>query len=301
MQRRYRFGGLALVALVTAAPPLRADIRVEVEGQLVNTYASGAAIDLTTAQLAAVAGFEDYDFIRVYDESTIGGAVPTADIGPVTITLSSTTTSLNPELRVLIASPSESDFSGTGADPTLLLLAGARDFRSLTIAAESNSFYTLDDLRDSIRLAAAVTRNVGSPTANPRDRIEVGQIFRLQAIAGGTAGPLSQANIHADVSAYVHDFHHGGLKAIEYVTASNSLTGAIEAVGDLPIGQTPSRSSNYSSIEKVVVGANNSQAAGITGDILARLGSIGFIYSTGPIGTAGQGGEALIEAGDGIR
>ncbi|MCC6320962.1 MAG: hypothetical protein IT438_05930 [Phycisphaerales bacterium] len=92
-------------------------------------------------------------------------------------------------------------------------------------------------------------------------------------------------------------------RAITYLSAGNGITGTITAAGD-PLLANPSADgfggdAFFASIGKIVVGPSTDPVPlGIQGDIHAKFGKIGSIFTTGPIGSATNVVE--IVAGDGI-
>jgi hypothetical protein len=267
-------------------------------------WGSGDAILLSTSQIAAAAGcaahnpWYSYQLVRIYDIATEHGGAPVADIGPVTI-LPDPNQPLPGQIRILVAPPffqsdgtGQSDFPSSPLTP--MLYPGARSFRSLSTASCVGGGCA------GVRCSIYVTRDIGSESASPRDRIEVAQAYRLQA-AGEQDG---SGNVYADVTASMNsgDFRLGAFpsfRAIGYVFAGQSIQGTLNASGD---AVDTDDFDLFNSIGKVVVGPAAVQTPGtvfgIAGDLLAERGRIGSVLCAGPIGTPDH--SSKIFAGNGI-
>lgn len=266
-----------------------------VERQVGALRNSGAAINLTTQEIANAAGtpadpFYFYDLVRIYDINAVGGQSPTSSIGPVTITANSDFPLIG--FRVLVAPPpdqngnnGDADFVETPATP--MLFRGAVNFRSFSVSPP--------ELREFVRVAIAVTRDIGQdPGPNgTRDEIDAGNIYRLQADGETVGGSIVGGNIHANIKARTTSFDAINFPSdsIGYIRAGKGIFGSIELLA--PINSVPP-----ARINKIFVGPD-ANALGIQGNILAETGQIGSIYTTGPIGSATS--LVQIKAADGIR
>ncbi|HMN41639.1 MAG TPA: hypothetical protein PKE29_12395 [Phycisphaerales bacterium] len=300
MKRLVFLAGLVVAGLCTSGA-LAQTIRVTVRGidnlerQVGSLHASGDPITITTEQLAQAARtpadpWYSYSFVRIYDTNSEHDGIPTADIGPVTIQPNSP---LPAQIRLLVAPPFfASDLTGLADfnfSPDDAMPAGARSFRSLNAAGCAG-----------VRCAIAVTRDIGSASASPRDNIVVAQAYRLQA-PGQQDG---SGNIHADVTATMDsaDFRFGvftGRPAIGHVMAGQSIQGTLLASG-APIDAFDVEL--FNGIGKVLAGTTALRTGGavfgITGDVKAERGRIGSILCNGPIGTSAR--KSQIRAGNGI-
>ncbi|GJQ29491.1 MAG: hypothetical protein HBSAPP03_13750 [Phycisphaerae bacterium] len=143
-------------------------------------------------------------------------------------------------------------------------------------------------LARATRLAIAATGEISGD-------ITVGQIFRMQAINPLATTPTGL--ISANVTAVGWDYPIGG-ETIELITAGKGITGNITAESD---GFALTNQFSFARIQRVIVGPSTHQdVIGIQGDIRAEQGTIGSIFSSGPIDSATT--ELLkIYAGAGIH
>lgn len=159
------------------------------EETLFGTFDSGEAIALGANALGALVGntANPLVFVRIYDVTGANGGTPVHTIGPVTINVLSGTGATRPrEIRVLVGPPPNAsgqfgynDYLFNPLQP--MPFAGARGFTSLTIN-EPPPGTGQPLIRDQTRIALSVFGgDVGR--VNQNDRIDVGQIYRVQADA----------------------------------------------------------------------------------------------------------------------
>jgi len=167
---------------------------------------------------------------------------------------------------------------------------------SLSIINPSNS--SDHSLRDASVLAMGVAHNTSGA-------IDVGRVFRIQAlgVTNGSGG-IDGGIVHSDITAHTHNILRNdgttglGLLTINVIAAGKGITGDITALGvRSPSGATQQQAS----IGRVIVGPTDS-VVGIQRNILAEDGTIGTVYTTGPIGDAEVSPQVIpkIWAGDGI-
>jgi len=183
----------------------------------------------------------------------------------------------------------------------LLFFTGVLDLGSITTIPA--------DFAPSVSACIAVAGNVGTATAlNPRDKAEVGQIYRSQAQGRTVNNQFLGGNIFADivaagpdslaiVSSQIPNSTDVDRKAIGYIVAGKSIQGNIVSEGS-PFGG-PNNAVRSGSIEAVVVSSATESDPGITGNILAQRGTINSILTTGMIGTDAAA-KSQIRAGRGI-
>lgn len=263
------------------------------DGTEVARAASGAPIIIPVGQLG-----NQNIFVQIVDET----GTAAADLGPVTIT-GTVAGGASGELRVLIGdqirNPPVADFN---ADATLAVIESVRNVGTsgggLNIPNE--------ELRNRSRLVVACTGDVVGD-------IEVGQIWRLQALGRPENGMLVGGSILGTVTARRGDgggsdnlFTGIGRAAIEEVAVASTIPGTLQATRD-SFSTDPAfpERAITGSIRRVIVGANNGgDGHGITGTIRATHGYIVSVWSTRTIGTPPNGTTpavpAHIEAGQDI-
>ncbi len=296
--------------LILTRPAVAQSIRVTIsDGSTgadvqVGTFASGAAILITTSQLNTVTSNNPGEFLRIYDTSTDNSGAPTLDIGPVTIRVDTGLGFRPQQLRVLVAAASEPDVAFNLTNPIDPLAPGARNFRSLIVEATSAIIAqeptVVEDFQRNLSLAIAIQGDLGQALAqptDPRDQVKVGSIFRAQVNRQPGSTTLG-GNIHADMTATGADNIVGfWYFSIAQVIVANSITGSINATGHQFSTSFPP---SPGSINKVVVGPNPSTGSvGLAGDVKAEAGEINEVYSAAPIGSASK--PVKIWAGNRIK
>ncbi len=297
--------------LTLASPAVAQTIRVTIsDGSTgadvqVGTFASGAAILITTSQLNTVTSNNPGEFLRIYDTSTDNNGAPTLDIGPVTIRVDTGLGFRPQQLRVLVAAASEPDIALNLTDPEQPFAdSGARNFRSLVVDATSGIIAqeptVVEDFQRNLSLAIAIQGDLGQALAqptDPRDQVKVGSIFRAQVNRQPGSTTLG-GNIHADITATGADNIVGfWYFTIAQMRVANSITGSINATGHQFSTSFPP---SPGSINKVVVGPNPSTGSvGLAGDVKAEAGEINEVYSAAPIGSASK--PVKIWAGNRIK
>lgn len=222
--------------------------------------------------------------VRVWQPHA-AGTLPALDVGKITVRGSWAT---GGELRILVA--------GTDDDwpVSSLVELSATGVHSLGTSSSSGIEIVDANLRAHTRLAVFTTDDILGD-------ITVGQVQRIQA--GGLNPAAATGTISANITAVaINDTFNESEDAVGYVKAGNAITGNLVAQGNATLFNAQNRA-NYASIRRVVVGPADS-AAGIQGDIRAERGSIGSVFTTGPIGADASGTTAArtvkIWAGDGI-
>lgn len=222
--------------------------------------------------------------LHIYDNSGIDESV----VGQVRVQGSSTSSAT---LQVKVVSQSDT-FAFTGF-PTSFLLPGLRNFGGVRFEHPNG------DPNEILRRRSVVAVSIqGDITGD----IEAGQVWRIDALRDSedTFG----GHINGNITAYEPDIIRPdgttdlGLLTVSVVRASKGITGDITAIGvRSPSGATQQQAS----IGRVIVGPTDS-TVGIQGDILAEDGTIGSVYTTGPIGDAEVSPQVIpkIWAGDGI-
>lgn len=226
----------ATLSAVAAGQTIRVTVGDGTTEHQVATYASNAAIVLTTSQIAQAAldqfGNPCYscDFLRIYDTSTDNNGTATLSVGPVTIRVDTPSNQRPSSLRVQVAPISHPDFNQF-ALPEDFMPSGALSFRSIVVDATQTIIdqdpTVIEDFKRGIHLAIAIRGDLGQlpQGTNPRDRVEVGSVFRVQvgrAPGSSTVG----GNVHADIRAIAADYLAPGVSAIANLIAANSITGS---------------------------------------------------------------------------
>lgn len=258
--------------------------------QITGAVGSGNAVTITTTALSSNTGNSTSTewIVWVFDTDATT-TDPDEHIGSITIDASGG--DFNSTIRLLVApapltgaTRSQPDFE---ASPATDIPPGAVNLGPISI--------TPSTYENAVAASIAVTGDVGSSSASPRDQITVGQMFRLQANGRNVSGSLVGGNIYADVTAktYAGQPHSAGNMAIGEVTAAKSIRGNIVALGDV------TEDDENANIDTVRVTLAAETDPGITGDIKAERGVIKSIITTGKIGTNSTS-RSQIRAGHGI-
>ncbi|MFN7022433.1 MAG: hypothetical protein ACK4WH_14045 [Phycisphaerales bacterium] len=232
--------------------------------------------------------------IWVFDRASAFGD-PVNSIGAIDMELA--TSPLNNFIRVLIApapitgsTRSVQDFPSNWDER--ILYAGALDLESVSISP--------DIYESQVALALHVGGTVGRAGVTPRDRVQVGQIYRVEVPGRTINGATADGSIFADLIATSTNAFSKVLSgttrgAIGRVQAARSIKGDIVAKG--LYGVTPT--DRAASIYKVHLFDASIADGEITGNILAINGSITEVLSVGRIGT-NAAIRSRIESGEGI-
>lgn len=206
--------------------------------------------------------------VRIWDPALDGNGLPNDSVGKVTIT----GTYASGQLRILVAGTGDawSDNPETQLHNPGLLHLGLNSDDGIVVSDAT--------LRARTRLSAYTAGDI-------RGEIELGQVQRMQCgVPGSTPTGTISANITtlADTNAFAV-----GENPIAAILAGDAITGTIRAT--------------LGNVGLVQVGTHEA-AAGISGDILAEAGSIGAIFTTGPIGNGATdpGDRLKITAANGI-
>lgn len=252
-------------------------VRVPLFGGLEEVLACQPAATDFTISLAGRSWNNDHWVLRIYDCAST--SLPTHDIGRVTIIGNPSDLA---SLAVLVASPTQV-WEESPIEP---LNPGAVDFGGLAVS-EPN---VLAKTRASVAIAGDITR-VGTSTVDPD--VRVNQIVRIQ-VEGLTTGTITTGgSIDGDIIAAGGElFNPSGTDAVGQVRAWNAIRGKVQA-----------ESKNIAAVRIVGAAAGSFVPEGISGDILAAQGSIGTIYTTGPIGNGSTNPQERLKitAGDGIN
>ena len=293
------------MALMTALAQAQNDIKVVVERQSggSTTYLRPASTDWTIANSLAIplGSVDELITVRIYDASLDDTpAVLDQSIGLVAFQGS---WSGSGEVRVLVTGPQDAWPRPT--DPLFYagvvnlgfldannVVHGGFDFRDAN--GQPNP-----DLQKHTRLAAFTYDDIYGD-------ITVGQIQRIQAGYRPPGGIPNPGTIYGHLKALTLDGAFDNpinlVASVGLIFAGNGVAGVIEAAGD-PIAFNASDFATYASISGVIIGVpdhplTGPQRLGVTGDVLAPYGSIGVIYSNGPIGAPQR--NSIIRAGNGI-
>ncbi len=244
-----------------------------------------------TIDVGVVSGVDPL-MVRIWDPVLSAGQ-PNDGVGRVTIR----GTDGGGELRILLLRPSIFSPEDWPVNPFSFLF-GAVALRDFGLNASDGLFFVDASgnpnpaLRDRARLAGFVSDDINGS-------ITVGQVQRVQAGFRPPGGIPNPGTIHAAITSTTQDNLFGEFQpSIGYISAGNAITGTISATSAVfnPADAFPY--TTYASIQRVVVGPS-SEAAGITGNILAENGRIFSISSAGNIGAAAA--PVNIRAANGIE
>ncbi|MCC6322749.1 MAG: hypothetical protein IT438_15075 [Phycisphaerales bacterium] len=258
--------------------------------QITGAVASGNHVTITPAALSAATGNSSgTEYIVWVFDTDATTTDPDESIGSITIDANAGFFGI---MRVLVApaplsgaTRSQPDFE---ASPATDIPPGAVNLGSVTI--------TPSTYENAVAASIAVTGDVGSSTASPRDQVVAGQVYRLQANGRTVSGSLVGGNIYADVTGKTYASSPGqpyGSIAVGEVTAAKSIQGTINAPGFF---DSNVRRAEIGSVRVTLATATD---PGITGDIKAERGAITSIITTGKIGTSSTA-KSQIRSGFGI-
>lgn len=236
----------------------------------------------------ALGSFSGDLVLYIYDSATVNSSITTGtsslDAPAITISGSPATGA-----RLLVAFVDGDVPTSTSAlswaeipDPVFNLGRGVRSLGGISFGSTT--------LRDRSMLIARIgTGSAGDVTG----AIDVGRIRTLDVSGSITANLTSRLLDNTPESASDAGLGVPGF-SIDRIRVGNKIDGDITAAADSATGFTGSTGS----IGTIIV--DGTDAAGITKDVLALKGSIGSIFTNGPIGTSATA-KSKIWARNGIR